>query len=145
MTDEQPANTSDGSGRAPAWHSSDVLRTAALVMAMYVAARLLWFASPLALTAFLGVLFGLAVAAGVDRLSPLGVRRGLAAGFIVFVFVAMLVGFGAWMAPTLREQAIELQARLPEAVDRLQAWIDARRAGFVGHALGGLASEARGG
>jgi predicted PurR-regulated permease PerM len=144
MTDEQPANH-DHSGRAPAWHSTDVLRTAALVMAMYVAARLVWFASPLVLTAFLGVLFGLAVSAGVDRLTPLGVRRGLAAGFVVFVFFALLVGFGTWMAPTLREQAVELQARLPEAVDRLQSWIDARRAGFVGRALGAFSTEARGG
>src|SRR5439155_19507966 len=73
------------------------------------------------------------------------VRWCIAAVIYVLDLVEMLVGYGTWMAPKLREQAVELQARLPEAVDRLQAWIDARRAGFVGHALGGLASEARGG
>jgi predicted PurR-regulated permease PerM len=35
---------------------------------MYLVVRLLWFAKPLVLIAFLGILFGLAVSAGVDRL-----------------------------------------------------------------------------
>src|SRR5437870_3265040 len=100
--------------RAPAWHSTDVLRTAALVLAMYVAVRLFWFASPLLLTAFIGVLFGLAVSSGAERLARLGVRRGIAAGLIVVTFFALLILFGALMAPTLREQATELRGELPE-------------------------------
>jgi hypothetical protein len=54
--------------RRDGWRSADILRTAALVMALYLMGRLVWFAHPLFLTAFLGTLFGLAVAAGVDRL-----------------------------------------------------------------------------
>jgi predicted PurR-regulated permease PerM len=129
--------------RAPAWRNTDVLRTAALVIGMYMLVRLVWFAHPLLLTAFLGVLFGLAVGSGVDQLVRLRIPRGVAAGLIVFTFFALLVGFGAWVAPTLRGQGIELRQRLPEALDRLEQWVDRHRGGIVGLALGGLVSEAR--
>jgi len=122
--------------RAAAWRSTDVLRTAALVIAMYLVLRLLWFANLLVFTAFLGVLFGLAVSSGVDRLARFGIRRGIAAPLIVFSFLALLVGVGAWVAPTLRGQAVELQHRLPEAVDRLGTWVDARRGGVIGYLIG---------
>jgi predicted PurR-regulated permease PerM len=112
------------------WRSTDILRTAALVIAMYVALQLLWFANALVLTTFLAVLFGLAVSAGVDRLERLRIPRGLGAAMIVLSFFGLLVLLGLAMAPTLREQGAELRRRLPEAVDRVQAWIN-RRQGFM--------------
>jgi predicted PurR-regulated permease PerM len=116
------------------WRSTDVLRTAALVIAMYVAVRLLWFASALVLTTFLAVLFGLAVAAGVDRLERLRIPRGIGAAMIVLSFFGLLTLLGLWMAPTLREQGAELRRRLPEAVDRVQDWVN-RRQGFMSFLL----------
>lgn len=112
------------------WRSTDVLRTAALVIAMYVGLRLLWFANALVLTTFLAVLFGLAVSAGVDRLERLKIRRGVGAAMIVLSFFGLLTLLGLWMAPTLREQGAELRRRLPEAIDRVQDWVN-RRDGFV--------------
>ncbi|MFN2565456.1 MAG: AI-2E family transporter [Gemmatimonadaceae bacterium] len=116
--------------RAMGWRSTDVLRTAALVIAMYVALRLLWFANALILTTFLGVLFGLAVSSGVDRLERLRIPRGMGAAMIVLSFFGFLTLLGIWMAPTLREQGAELRRRLPEAVDRVQEWVN-RRQGFM--------------
>ena len=116
--------------RAVGWRSTDVLRTAALVIAMYVALRVLWFANALILTTFLGVLFGLAVSSGVDRLERLRIPRGVGAAMIVLSFFGLLTLLGIWMAPTLREQGNELRRRLPEAVDRVQEWIN-RRQGFM--------------
>jgi predicted PurR-regulated permease PerM len=157
MTESQPqAQTPDvaAAGDAPAtepqrqrrvataWHSSDVLRTAALVMAIYVVLRLLWFANALVLTAFLGVLFGLAVASGTDRLQRFRIPRGVGAAMIVIAFFGLLVGFGAWVAPTLRAQGTELRHRLPEAVDRLETWINSREGGFVGLVVNGISSPA---
>ncbi len=112
------------------WRSTDILRTAALVIAMYVALRLLWFANALVLTTFLAVLFGLAVSAGVDRLERLRIPRGVGAAMIVLSFFGLLTLLGLWMAPTLREQGAELRRRLPEAVDRVQDWVN-RRQGFM--------------
>lgn len=119
------------------WRSQDVLRAAALVIAMYLAIRLLWFAYPLVLTTFLGVLFGLAVSSGVDRLERFRIRRGVAAALIVFGSLAALGGVVAWTAPTLREQSQELQVKLPEAIDKLEGWINSQRGGFLGSLLGG--------
>jgi predicted PurR-regulated permease PerM len=133
-----PPQGRDRRRRAAAWRSTDVLRTAALVIAMYLILRLLWFANPLVFTAFLGLLFGLAVSSGVDRLTRFGVPRGVGAPLIVLVFLGLLVGVGAWVAPTLRRQAVELRYRLPQAVNRLSTWIDAQHGGVIGYLVGGV-------
>ena len=108
------------------WQSKDILRAVALAFALYVLLELLWFANQLVLTAFLGVLFGLAVSSGVDRLHRFRIPRGIGAAIIVLAFYGALVGFGIWMAPTIREQAIELRRKLPIAAERLEEWINKR-------------------
>src|SRR5918912_686701 len=117
--------------RAVGWHSKDVVRAAALVLGMYLGIQLLWYANPLVLTAFLGVLFGLAVEAGVDKLERFRVPRGVGAGLIVLTFFALLVGIGAWITPTIREQSGELREKIPEAIDRIEAWFGKRQRGFL--------------
>lgn len=129
--------------RRPGWGSADVLRAAALVMAMYLAGRLVWFANPLVLTAFLGILFGLAVSSGVDRLTRWRLPRGLSAALIVICFFAALFGFGAWMAPTLHAQGVELRHRLPDAIDRVESWINQRRDGVIGIVFSTLSPETK--
>jgi predicted PurR-regulated permease PerM len=111
-------------------------------MALYLLGRLFWFANLLVLTAFLGVLFGLAVSSGVDRLTRWRLPRGLSAALIVICFFASLFGFGAWMAPTLHAQGIELRRRLPDAIERVQSWINQRRNGVIGIVFSGLSNEA---
>jgi predicted PurR-regulated permease PerM len=123
--------------RAPGWHSKDVARAAALVIAMYLGIQLLWYANQLFLTVFLGVLFGLAVEAGVDRLERFKIRRGIGAAIIVVTFFALLFGLGAWLTPTIRAQSVELRAKIPEAVDRIEQWLNRRQAGFFGVVFGG--------
>ncbi|HEV8215374.1 MAG TPA: AI-2E family transporter [Gemmatimonadaceae bacterium] len=127
--------------RRAGWRNADVLRTASLVIAMYLVVRLLWVANALFLTAFLGILIGLAVSSGVDQLTRWRLPRGLSAGLIVVTFFALLVGFGAWMAPTLHNQGIELRRRLPDAIDRLELWVNSRRNGLIGLLFSSLASE----
>ena len=117
--------------RAMGWRSKDIIRTAALVLAMYIGAQLLWVANPLFLIAFLGTLFGLAIGAGVDRLQRFRIPRGAGAAMIVITFFGLLVGFGVWVAPTLREQSAELRRKLPESIDRLEQWANGRH-GFLG-------------
>lgn len=118
------------------WRSRDVLRAAALVVGFLVAVRLLWFAHLLVLTAFLGILFGLAVTAGVDYLQRWRIPRGVAAALIVFGTLGLLGGFFAWSAPTLREQSRELRTKLPEAIDKLERWVEQRQGGVIGTLLG---------
>jgi predicted PurR-regulated permease PerM len=117
------------------WRSRDILRATALVIGLYWLLRLLWFANPLVLAAFLGVLFGLAVTAGVDQLQRFRVPRGLGAFIIVFGFLGLIGGFFAWSGPALAEQSRELRSRLPEALDRIDSWLEANRGGLVGSLL----------
>lgn len=123
------------------WGTSDILRAAALILLLYLFLRLLWFANALVFVVFLGILFGLAVTVAVDRLEELRIPRGVGAGLTVLGFFALLTAFGVLMAPTLREQAGELRRRLPEAVDRIDRWIESRRDGSLGFLLRGLMTD----
>lgn len=120
-----------------------MVRTAGLVLAMYLGLRLLWFANALFLVAFLGVLFAIAVSAGVDRLERFRIPRGMGAALIVLAFFGLLVGFGAWLAPTLRAQGAELRQKLPEAIDRVEQWVNKRQSGVFGILLGGSDAVSR--
>ncbi|MDB4913467.1 MAG: hypothetical protein JWM95_1111 [Gemmatimonadetes bacterium] len=138
MTDQKRDSTSlvhRPSGRARrnvGWRSRDVIRTTALVLTVLLAARLFWVAHALFFAVYLGMLFGIAVSGGVDYLQKWRVPRGVGAAAIVLTFVGMLVGFGAWVAPTLREQGGELRQKLPEAVDRAQEWVKHNKSGVLG-------------
>jgi predicted PurR-regulated permease PerM len=121
--------------RALGWRSQDVLRASALIIGLYLLLQVLWVASPLVLTAFLGVLFGLAVEAGVDKLERFRIPRYVGAAAIVIGFYAALVGVGALLAPTIRQQMSELRVRLPQAVDQLEDWIREREDGMLGMLL----------
>ena len=131
-----PQQTGERRDRTVGWHSKDVARSAALVIAIYLGLQLIWFANQLVLVAFLGVLFGLAVEAGVDRLEKYRIPRGAGAAIIVLGFFALLVGVGAMIAPTIREQSQVLRTRIPEAVDRAEEWVNRRRSGLLGMVIG---------
>jgi len=113
-----------------------VLRATALAIFLYVALKLFWYAHVLFFAVFLGVLFGLAVSSAVDRLQRFRIPRGIAAAIVVVGFYTLLGGFFAWMAPTIREQSRELSTRLPEAIERVQRWVDTHQTGVIGLMLG---------
>lgn len=127
--------------RTVGWHSKDVARAVALAMGIYLVLQLLWFANQLVLVAFLGILFGLAVEAGVDRLERFRIPRGVGAALIVLAFFGMLIGIGAWMTPTIRQQSAVLRQKIPVAVDRLEEWFKKRQSGLFGFVLGGSGSD----
>lgn len=116
--------------RAVAWRSGDIARATVIVLGIYILLRLLWFVNTLVFVVFLGTLFGLAVARAVDHLERFRLRRGIASVLVVVGTVAALVGVGAWIAPTLREQGAVLRQQLPQAVDRMEDWVNQRRGLF---------------
>ena len=120
------------------WRTADVMRAAAAVIGMYLVIRLIWVAQTVFLTAFLGVLFGLAVSAGVDWLKPrLKLPRGLLAALIVLGAAGAIVSFFVISGPVLATQSRELRTKLPEAIDKIDAWAKARQGGFLGSIIGG--------
>ncbi|MEA2559124.1 MAG: hypothetical protein QOH06_628 [Acidobacteriota bacterium] len=121
--------------REPGWRSVDILRAAALVMGLYLVLRLLWVVYPLLLVAFLGVLFGLAVARGADYLERVRIPRGIGSTLIVLGVLGLLAGIGTWIAPTLREQTGELRSTLPQAINRAEDWLNRRAGGLLGQLM----------
>ncbi len=109
----------------------DAIRVAAMVVGLSVALLLLWHTRTLVLTVFLGVLFALAVSAGADRLQRWKIPRGIAAPLIVFAFVGLVAAFGSWIGPTVRQQTTELRTKLPEALEKLEQWVQSRGGGVI--------------
>ena len=110
----------------------DVARVLALIFGFYVLVRLLWIAHPVVFLFFLGVLFGLPLAQGTDWLEKRRIPRALGAAIIVTVFLGILTAGAVGMAPILRAQSKELQDRLPEAMDKIDAWLGHRANGVLG-------------
>jgi len=129
--------------RQVGWRTADVMRAAAAVIGMYLAIRLIWVAQTVFLTAFLGVLFGLAVSAGVDWLRPrIRLPRGLLAALIVLGAAGAIVGFFVVSGPVLATQSRELRTKLPEAIDKIDTWVQSRQSGFLGSLVRGRSSSA---
>src|SRR3954467_12373793 len=110
----------------------DVVRVLAIVFGFYILARLLWVAHPIVFLFFLGVLFGLPLAGGADWLEKRRVPRGLGVALILTAFLGLLTAGGVWMAPILRTQSRQLQQQLPEALDKIDAWLGHRANGALG-------------
>ena len=138
-----PHRHAERRARDVGWRSRDVIRAAALVIGLYLALRLLWFANSLVFVVFLAVLFGLAVGAGVDRLERLRIRRGVGAALVVFGTIGVLVGVGAIVAPTLGTQIGVLRGQLPAAADRLEEWVNQHRTGLVGLIVDNMVGDER--
>jgi predicted PurR-regulated permease PerM len=111
------------------WSTRDILRTLAIIAGFYITLQLLWVGRSVVLLTFLGVLFGVALTAGVDRLERRRVPRGVGAVLIMLGFVGVLVGIGAATAPSITGQLEELRTQLPEAIGKIQRWIRDRQEG----------------
>jgi predicted PurR-regulated permease PerM len=114
------------------WRTADLARAAVVALAVWFGLQLLWSVSSLVFLVFLATLFGLAVGRGVDFLERFRVRRGIAAALIVLGTLGTIGGVLALTAPTLIEQGKQLQTEFPEAIHKLQTWVDSKRTGLIG-------------
>jgi len=110
----------------------DVVRVLALIFGFYVAVRLLWIAHPVVFLFFLGVLFGLPLAQGADWFEKRRVPRAFGVLIILTLFLGLLTVGAVGLAPILRAQSRELQERLPESMDKIDAWLGHRANGVLG-------------
>ncbi len=111
--------------------TGDVVRILALATSAFLLIRLVWVAHPLLFLFFLGVLFALPVASAADSLEKRGINRAIGVSIVLTVFCGLLVGGGIFMAPILRSQSTELKERLPEAMDKIDAWLGIHANGFA--------------
>ena len=115
----------------PGWPSRDILRAAAIVATVYVALKLLWVGRSVFLLGFFGILLGIVLAAGVDRLERLRIPRGIGAGLIVILLFGALTGIGFAAAPQISRQVGEVRQQLPQAIDQVEQWIQRRGGGVA--------------
>jgi predicted PurR-regulated permease PerM len=125
------AQRSAPEGERRGWPTRDILRTLAVIAGFYIALQLLWVGKSVVLLTFLGVLFGIALTAGVDWLERRRVPRGIGAVLLVLAFLGVLVGIGAATAPSITGQLRELQTQLPEAIGKIQRWVQERQEGVT--------------
>ncbi|MDQ8153101.1 MAG: AI-2E family transporter [Gemmatimonadota bacterium] len=102
---------------------ADLVRAALVVVFVLLGLQLLWAARILALTAFLGVLFGLGASPAVDALERRGIRRGVGSPLIIFGALGLIIALTAWSAPALVSQSQELRTRFPEAIQKAEVWL----------------------
>jgi predicted PurR-regulated permease PerM len=117
--------------RDSGWRTRDILRAATIVAAIYVALQLLWVGRSVFLIGFFGVLLGIVLSAGVDRLQRFRIPRGVGAVLIVLVFFGALTGVGLLVAPQIGQQFGELRRQLPQAIDRIEGWAQQRAGGVA--------------
>jgi predicted PurR-regulated permease PerM len=116
-------------GERRGWPTRDILRTLAIIAGFYITLQLLWVGQSIVLLTFLGVLFGIALSAGVDRLERRRVPRAIGAVLIMLTFLGVLVGIGAATAPSITGQLRELETQLPKAIGQIQRWVKERQEG----------------
>jgi predicted PurR-regulated permease PerM len=113
------------------WPSRDILRAAGVVAAVYVALKLLWVGRSVFLVGFFGVLLGIVLSAGVDRLERFRIPRGVGAVLIVLLFFGALTGVGVLAAPRIGGQMEEVKQQLPQAIDQVERWMQTRSGGVA--------------
>lgn len=95
--------------------------------ALLLLAVVLWRVRAFVLLLFFAGLLALPLATAVTFLHRrLHLRRSLALALIVLVLAGLVYGAGALLASPIAVQMAEVRAKLPEAVDRIEAWLKER-------------------
>ena len=104
------------------------LKVTAIVFAVLIGLRFLWFAHTIFIITLLGVLLGLAISKAVDFLERFKIRRGFGAPLTLLFFLGLLVGIGALVAPSIQSQTKQLTTELPKAMKQIEQKIGASQA-----------------
>ena len=126
------------------WRTVEIAKATLVVLGVWFGLQLLWSVSSLVFLVFLATLFGLAVGRGVDVLERFGIRRGIASALIVFGAIGAIGSILALSAPTLLRQGKLLQTEVPDAVHKLETWVDSKRSGLVGTLITSATAPASG-
>jgi predicted PurR-regulated permease PerM len=129
--------------RDSGWRTRDILRATTIVAAVYVALQLLWVGRSVFLIGFFGVLLGIVLTAGVDRLQRFRIPRGIGAVLIVLLVFGALTGLGLLVAPQIGRQFGELRQQLPQAIERVEGWVQQRAGGVATLIQSGQGEEAK--
>src|SRR5690349_13370162 len=103
--------------------AATAFRVTLIVFGVLIALRFLWLAHAIFIVTFLGILLGLAVSRAVDYLEKIKIRRGLGALLVIVTGLGLIIGTGALLAPSLRDQTTQLSTELPKIVAEADDWV----------------------
>lgn len=124
----------------------DLFRGGALIIALVILLAVLWTVRAFVLVLFFAVLLALPLEAASGYFNRrFRVPRAAGVAALVLATAGTLYGAGLLLASPIASQMEEVQEQLPQAVDRVEAWVNSRP--FVGRViLGGReVAESRGG
>ena len=98
---------------------------------VWIFLQLLWVARDIVFVGFLGSLFGITAARGVDYLERLRIPRGPGAVLVVLGALAVVASLAWFTAPQIGAQLQELRTQVPQAIDRVQEWVQQRAGGVT--------------
>jgi predicted PurR-regulated permease PerM len=113
------------------WRSRDVLRITLLVVGVLLVLRLFWVAQEIFFLAFVGVLFGLTLAAAVDKTERFRIPRGVAAPILLLLVLGCIAGLASFAAPQVTSQLQEVKDQVPKVAGKVRGWIDSRVGGVT--------------
>lgn len=138
--------TSRDDSHAARVRALDLFRGGALIIALVIVLALLWTVRAFVLVLFFAVLLALPLEAAAGYFNRrFRVPRAAGVAALVLAMAGTLYGAGLLLASPIASQMKEVQEQLPQAVDRVEAWVNSRP--FVGRVvLGGReVAESRGG
>jgi predicted PurR-regulated permease PerM len=104
----------------PGWRSRDILKAAAIVLAVWILLQKAWIIRNVLLIAFLGALLGIVIAAATDRLERWRIPRSVGATGLLLLSIGSLVALIVAAGPTITRQFGELRSRLPQVLDQVE-------------------------
>ncbi|HEU4521942.1 MAG TPA: AI-2E family transporter, partial [Thermoanaerobaculia bacterium] len=114
----------------PTIRSGDAARITTIALAVVAAAALLWTVRAFVLVFFFGLLLALPLGSAAGFLHRrFRVRRGLAVVAMVLLVLGLMVGSAFLLAGPIATQYGEIRDTLPQAIDRVEEWLD--RAPFL--------------
>lgn len=103
------------------------LRAAGIVAALAVTLLVLWQVRAFVLLLFFAALLAIPLATAVTFLHRrVRVRRSIGLAIVVLALGGVVYGLGALLAAPIASQMEEVRQQLPQAVDRVEAWLNGR-------------------
>jgi predicted PurR-regulated permease PerM len=109
----------------------ELVKAAITIMAIAVVLLLLWHTRLLIILTVLGALLGIAAKPGVDWLETRRIRRGVGAPMVVLGAVISVLLILAWSGPTLVSEFAKFRQQVPEAIDKLDAYVEQNPGGLL--------------
>jgi len=135
MTSPDPRAPQTAPPRSDGWTNAAIIRTLALIVLVVCSLIVLWRASDIVMLIFLGMLFGLSVSQGAERLTRWRIPKGVGAALIVLLVGGVVVGIFSYAGPTLVAQTAVIRQQLPAAIASVQRYIATHTSGPIGAAI----------